>query len=481
MKREIRVQGFHRRALAWPLLIAALLSGCSTLTPQVFPPPAPMSDSCSEYDLQIAEPRFGTQNQLCKDRARAELLRQDYIRYVVDHSTENATMSALLVGIAGAAGYQLLRNGLTGAPTRTLSYLAATGATIYGYSSLTHSPPRQLVYLAGAEALTCVYEASAAIQIPAAELSAIVADSDALRAHIKGINDELGRLWQSELQRSDRCKTTPATKSECISGTTGAGQQLFEAAPPAGCASRAASRSCDRSLENATRDFDAAIAAADKLHEHVMELLNKIGILAPKIRKATDNVSVAVGRAVAETEVSAAAALLAIQNMRSVVAQLSGTAQSGTLRGATERSRHPKIEAMFYKLRNVVKPVEEHQNALVKRLNAFSDGMEACQSVNQLNRITLAPPVDQLELTAGRSYTFSATGTSVAPTVNLFNDPDKAIDFKPPEVNGNLIKATLSLAKSDKNVNANLQFSSPGAAPLEIKLVYTAPPVKVAK
>lgn len=480
MKREIRGQGFHRRALAWPLLLAAFVSGCSTLSPQVFPSPEPMSDACSGYAAQKAELRFGTQHQLCKDRARAEGLRQDYVRKVVDHSAENASLSALLVAIAGAAGYQLLRNGLTDAPTRTLSYLAATGATIYGYSSLTHSPPRQLVYLAGAEALTCVYEASAAIQIPAAELTDIVADNKALQSYVKSLNDQLGELWQNELQRNDRCKTTSATRSACPSGTTGAGEQLFKAAPPAGCGSRSASRSCDRSLENATRDLDVAIAAADKLHEHVVDRLNKIEILAPKIRRATDDVSVAVGRAVAETEVSTAAALLAIQNMRGVVAQLSGTAQSGTLRRPTDRSRHPKLEALFYQLRNFEKPVEEHQRALRKRLKAFSDGMEACQSANPLNRITLTPQVDRLDLTPGQSYTFSATGTSVAPTVNLFNDAEKAIEFRPPEVNGNLVKATLSLVKADKNVNASLQFSSPGAAPLEVELVYSAP-AKVAK
>jgi hypothetical protein len=106
--------------------------------------------------------------------------------------------------------------------------------------------------------------------------------------------------------------------------------------------------------------------------------------------------------------------------------------------------------------------------------------MDACQSVNQVNRITLTPALDSVELTPGQSYTFTATGTSVAPTVNLFNDSDKAIEFKPPEVNGNLVKATLRLGKSDKDVNASLQFSSPGASQVEVELTYSAPG-KVAK
>jgi hypothetical protein len=489
MNGEIGSQTCRCRILAGPLLLAALASGCNTLSTQIFPQSTAASDmlreqanepaGCSEYHAGQGA-RFGTQRRLCLERARADLLRQDYVRAVVDHSTQNATLSALLVAIAGAAGYQLLRHGVTDAPTQTMSYLAASGATIYGYSSLTHSPPRQLVYLAGAEALSCVFEASAAIQIPAAELNDIMVDNDALRAVVEDVNLKLGSLWQSELQRVDRCKTRPSKKSACSSGTTGAGELLFTAAPPVGCASRPASSSCDRRLENATRDLDAAIRAANELHAQVVDRLNRIERLVPQIRSATDRVSYAVGKEVVRTETSAAAALLAIKSMRGVLAQLSGTAESGALRTVGERSRYSDLEPLFYQLRSAEAPVKEHKKALRKRLNAFAEGMDACQSVNQVNRITLTPVLDSVELTPGQSYTFTATGTSVAPTVNLFNDSDKAIEFKPPEVNGNLVKATLRLGKSDKDVHASLQFSSPGASQVEVELTYFAPG-KVAK
>jgi hypothetical protein len=327
MNGEIGSQTCRCRILAGPLLLAALASGCNTLSTQIFPQSTAASDMLRE---QANEPAAVASITLGKVRALARSVgfvwsahgptccdKTTYGRWsTIPPRTLRCRLCWLWWPSPERQAISCCGMGVTDAPTQTMSYLAASGATIYGYSSLTHSPPRQLVYLAGAEALSCVFEASAAIQIPAAELNDIMVDNDALRAVVEDVNLKLGSLWQSELQRVDRCKTRPSKKSACSSGTTGAGELLFTAAPPVGCASRPASSSCDRRLENATRDLDAAIRAANELHAQVVDRLNRIERLVPQIRSATDRVSYAVGKEVVRTETSAAAALLAIQSMR---------------------------------------------------------------------------------------------------------------------------------------------------------------------
>ena len=219
MNSQITEQLRRTHLLILPWLLGGLVSACaSRISPQIFPRPTPVSDSlrnqldapldCSEYESawtgSTVRRRFDTQHKLCLVRARADLLRQDYVAAVVNDSTENAVLSSLLVAIAGAAGYQLLRNGLTSAPTQPLTSLAAAGATIYGYSSLTHSPARQLVRLAGAEALTCIYQASGELQIPAADLREIVDHSRHLRKTVDDLRSTLGQLSAADLRRSDR-------------------------------------------------------------------------------------------------------------------------------------------------------------------------------------------------------------------------------------------------------------------------------------
>lgn len=491
MRRETSEQRRRKRLLVLPLLLGALISGCaSRISPQIFPRATPASEElrselsaqldCSEYSSNNAKPpafarRLANQKRLCVDRARADLLRQEYVSAVVDHSTENSVLSAVLLAIAGAAGYQLLKNGFDGT-TSTLNYLAATGATVYGYSTLTYSPARQLVHLAGAEALTCIYEASDQIQIPAAGLREIVDHSKQLRDAIAKLRTTLGTKSQEEHKRPERCTTTPARPGNCSSGANGAGQALFAAAPPAGCAARPASKSCDLALARAIAAAEVEINSAETLHAAVEASLNDIDRTAAQVRGATDAVSYSIGKEVLKTEAPPAAALAAIQSMRSVMAQLSGTAQSGPKPPppAEDRARHPDLEVGLYTLRTAMASVREDDAALRSRLSDFKSKMLACQSSQPANQISVSPPSGQVNLVPNQAIAFQAVGTSSAPVANIQGDPSNAVAITR-EPNGNRVTVTITLTKADKNVAATLEFTSPGATPVQVWLMYFAP------
>jgi hypothetical protein len=472
-------------------LLGALISGCvSRISPQIFPPATPASEElrsqlsapldCREYSLPGAKPlalerRLANQNRLCVDRARADLLRQEYVSAVVDHSTENSVLSAVLLAIAGAAGYQLLKNGFDGTTT-TLNYLAATGATVYGYSTLTYSPARQLIHLAGAEALTCIYEASDQIQIPAAGLREIVGHSKQLLDAISTLLTTLGKTSEAELKRPDRCTTKPARPGTCSSGANGAGMALFAAAPPAGCAARPASKSCDLALIRAIAAAEEETKTAEALHAAVEASLNDIDRTAAQVRAATDAVSYSTGKEVLKTEASPAAALAAIQSMRSVMAQLGGTGQSGpkVRQPAGDRVRHPDLEADLYALRTAMASVREDDDALRSRLSDFKSKMLACQSSQPANQISVSPPPGDVTLVPNQPLSFQAVGTSSAPVANIQGDPSNAIAITR-DPNGNRVTVTTTLTKADKDVAATLEFASPGATPVKVFLTYFAP------
>ena len=101
--------------------------------------------------------------------------------------------------------------------------------------------------------------------------------------------------------------------------------------------------------------------------------------------------------------------------------------------------------------------------------------MQACQSSQPANRISLSPHVKQWDLVPEQPLMLTATGTSSSPAVNLFNDQDKAIDLQS-QANGNQLTTTLKLTKTDKNVNARLEFSSGDATPVSVALIYFVPP-----
>ncbi|NMG31966.1 hypothetical protein, partial [Aromatoleum evansii] len=449
MKRLLLDVHLRVRILAAPLIVCALVGGCaSTVSPQLFPPPMVVSEeeravtACDAYLASRNEERkgdaalwlFDSQLTLCRARERADLLRREYVGAVVDQSAERSVINTMLLGIGGVAGYQLLKHGLDGS-NATLRYLAAAGGTVYGYSTLTLPHARQVVYLGGAEALTCIYGASDELQISPAELGSIINDEAALRASIENLRTIMGNKFKEEYGRPDRCKTNRSSPTGCESGANDVGKKLFDAARPKGCVDRPAVTTCDESLPRASEALEPEISEAERLHARVRIQLSRIGAKAGEVRQATDKVSYSISGEVLKTEASSAAVLSTIESMRGVVSQLMGSAQSGEkflskLPSADDkRVRYPEFEAAVYQLRNTAARVREHEQALSGRLSAFPDKMGACQGIETMGRITVEPNPDQLTLVPNRLFTLFATGSNATPSVNLLDDPASAVSL----------------------------------------------------
>ena len=481
-----------------PLSASIFFSGCaSTITPQLFPAPiavpaqkSELSTSmvdCSKYpeslrtingrtDEQKAQSwSFDGQERLCRSRMRADLLRQAYVGAVVDQSAERNVINIVLLAIGGSTGYQLLRHGLSG-NTAILPYLAAAGGAVYGYAALTQSEAKQIVYLTGAEALTCIYAASDELQISPAELGAIVDGDTNLRKSVNTLRTRVGIVLAKDYERPDRCKTKAASPSTCETGAQGAGKKLYDAARPNGCSDRPAAKTCDGRLAAAAAALEPEIKEAEDLLSQVTMKLSEIERNGGRVYTATDSVSYAIGREVLKTEASAATVLTTLQSMRGVISQLMGSAQSGTkLPGAAPaRASHSQFEVELNELRNAKARVREHERTLSARLKAFPDKMSACQGPETMARITVSPNVEQLTLVPERPFTLLATGSNATPSVNLLGDSTNAVDLQP-KVNGNQLEAVLTLKKADRDVAATLQFSAPGAVSVSVPLVYYKP------
>lgn len=481
-----------------PLSASILFSGCaSTISPQLFPAPiaVPAQESelsssmadCSKYperlsaingrtdEQNVQSWSFDGQERLCRSRMRADLLRQAYVRAVIDQSAERNVLNTLLLGIGGATGYQLLRHGLSG-NTATLRYLAAAGGTVYGYATLTQSQARQIVYLTGAEALTCIYAASDELQISPAELYAIVKDDAKLRESVNKLRMKVGNLLAEDYKRPDRCKTKAASPSTCETGAKGAGKRLYDAARPDGCSDRPAAKTCDGRLAAAAAALEPEVKEAEELLAQVTMKLSEIERIGGRVHTATDSVSYAISREVLKTEASAATVLTTLQSMRGVISQLMGSAQSGTkLPGAAPaRASHSQFEVELNVLRNAKARVREHERTLSARLKAFPDKMSACQGPETMAQISVSPNVEQLTLVPERPFTLLATGSNATPSVNLLGDPANAVNLQS-KVTGNQVEAVLTLKKADRDVAASLQFSVPGAVSVSVPLVYYRP------
>jgi len=139
----------HYRRCALPVLLCAgLISGCTSLSPYVFSPCLEASDGCSS--------KVGLAQQWEAEELDAKKGRARYLEQVKELSQVTPAVGRFMLG-AGLLG--LLR-GVNSAGSGDIPRLAIAGAGAYGYGALTASPPREQVYIAGAEALSCTLAAT---------------------------------------------------------------------------------------------------------------------------------------------------------------------------------------------------------------------------------------------------------------------------------------------------------------------------------
>ncbi|MBL8448047.1 MAG: hypothetical protein JNJ44_11610 [Zoogloeaceae bacterium] len=433
-------------------------------------------------DTQDAEPAtFNTQLELCKERQRTEALRLRYVDAVVEESQQKSVVNTMLMGVGGVAGYHLLKHGLGGG-TGTLRYLAAGGGALYGYGTLIAPQARQLLYLTGAEALTCIHAASGELQIPPTELRGFIDAQCKLRKAISTLQSAPAQRYVSARAQVGGCRIRGGKAGACTVGAKGVGKALFEVAPPKGCADQPASDSCRDEFARSARLIEPEVREAQALLAQIQSRLDEIGRLSRQIRPATDTVSYGISREVLKTEASPAAVVSTFENMRGVVSQLMGTAQSGPkFTDPGPRSNQTNVVVSHYQehyqLRDALARARETERALADRSKAFTEKVRECQGQGAISRIVIEPGLEQLTLVPDRPFTIYATGTTGTPSVNLLGDPTSAVALQT-KANGKQLEAVVTLKKADKSIAASLQFSAPEATSVTLPLVYFAKPAK---
>lgn len=159
----------QRRSLL-ALLGSAALAGCSALTPQLFSDRLIISDtaesrltSSTTRGANPDRPSFRDQDiPLPVAIGEAEALQLKYIKAVKDMSEEGANSNAAMIGLAALGVFK----GVTHPSGHDLIGLGVLGSANYAYASTMLSRPRQTLYLAGAQALACVINASRPYNLP---------------------------------------------------------------------------------------------------------------------------------------------------------------------------------------------------------------------------------------------------------------------------------------------------------------------------
>lgn len=138
-----------RRAALAPVLVACMATaGCSLVDPYVDPAPE---------IIQAYDDRPSLDNAV----KYAESQRKAYLAAISDQAILSNSVALSLVPMAGFAAWY----GITAQYPQTILALALIGAGTYISTDYLVSKPRQLVYAAGADAITCTLGAIAPLQV----------------------------------------------------------------------------------------------------------------------------------------------------------------------------------------------------------------------------------------------------------------------------------------------------------------------------
>lgn len=178
------MQACLARRAAW-FAVVLPLAACTTMSPYEFSPcvrGGGATDECrAESDL---EARWQQAEADTRD-ARAR-----YVRRLEELGSVTPTVGRLMLAL-GTFG--LLR-GINASGSGDIPRAAVLGTAAYGYGALAASPPREQVYIAGIEALSCALAAAEPLGRAIPQLGESVADADSLRGRRARAGIELGEL-----------------------------------------------------------------------------------------------------------------------------------------------------------------------------------------------------------------------------------------------------------------------------------------------
>lgn len=181
------MQACQARRAAW-FAVVLPLAACTTASPYEFSPcvrGGGATDECrAEPDL---EARWKQAEADTRD-ARAR-----YVRRLEELGSVTPTVGRLMLAL-GTFG--LLR-GINASGSGDIPRAAVLGTAAYGYGALAASPPREQVYIAGIEALSCALAAAEPLGRAIPQLGNSVADADSLRGRRARAGIELGELIET--------------------------------------------------------------------------------------------------------------------------------------------------------------------------------------------------------------------------------------------------------------------------------------------
>jgi len=181
------MQACLARRAAW-FAVVLPLAACTTMSPYEFSPcvrGGGATDECrAESDL---EARWQQAEADTRD-ARAR-----YVRRLEELGSVTPTVGRLMLAL-GTFG--LLR-GINASGSGDIPRAAVLGTAAYGYGALAASPPREQVYIAGIEALSCALAAAEPLGRAIPQLGGSVNDEDSLRGRRAQAAIELGKVIEA--------------------------------------------------------------------------------------------------------------------------------------------------------------------------------------------------------------------------------------------------------------------------------------------
>lgn len=428
------------------LVLALLNSSCSTLSPQIY------SDRLTESARSDGKPASPAPRELPLVIAEVENLQARYVTAVRELSQVQPAVSLALIGLSA---FSFLK-AITNPSTEAIATAGVLGSATYVYGSTVISKPRQLVYLAGVEALSCAIASVEPYNKGTAWLGTEVNPaSGTFRERIETATLKLQALReQAALSRSLASSETIVVK---------ASQQPANCAAKPSCSIPAAATADERQrLEAACKvaqanfdqrcktpqastrieepepwvialfkQADAEIAALNRVLPAAQRTATAIEQAGPLLWERAVQIQVKVGAEVLKTEPDLSSVLAAVQGMRGAAGLITGsdvfkpTSSPGSAQGEKRAATRRLSDADKLRLDALANAVEQAGQARVKlalmvagvdgKLAATRKNLAACEVKVAGVKLAVLPDDEELHIAKGGSAVFFVSGGSGTP------------------------------------------------------------------